>query len=150
MSGSLGALVLEIAARQIIPVLVSEVSAQAFRHAARTATASAVRQPEPPARAGTLHALRAATVCSEMPGRVRLQIAGLRGDAAMAAALDVRLRVLPGVTRVEVSALTGKALVQYDPEQTTLPRILTAAEPPPARSRRRPARGAPARVAVGN
>jgi hypothetical protein len=145
-------LVLEIAARQLIPVLVTEVSAQAFRHAARTATASAARRAvaSVPTRAGTLHALRAATVISEMPGRVRLQIAGLRGNAALAAALDARLRAVPGVSRVEVNPLTGKALVQYDPRRTTLPRILTAAEPPAARPRRRSARGGRALAAIAN
>ncbi|HEY7066720.1 MAG TPA: hypothetical protein VII06_34950 [Chloroflexota bacterium] len=144
MSASLGALVLEIAARQLIPVLVTEVSAQAFRHAARTATEAVTRRQEAEAPPPTLHTVRTATVISEMPGRVRLQISGLRGDGQRAAALQARLEKLPGVSRAEASALTGRALVQYDPARTTLPRILAAAESPaPVCARRRAPRATP-------
>jgi hypothetical protein len=121
--------VLEIAAREILPALVTEVSAQAIRHAARSATESAVRRQAPlqPAPAAALDPVHSTTIVSEMPGRVRLQMAGLRGNQAHAAALKARLLTLPGVSRVEASALTGKALVEYDPNRVSLPDILALA-----------------------
>jgi len=154
VSGSLGALVLEIAARQILPALVTEVSAQAFRQAARSATQSAARgqAPAPAAPTVGLHPVSPATVISAMPGRVRLQVAGLRGNPGRATALRTRLLTLPGVSRVDASALTGKVLVEYDPDGTTLPRILAALESPaPGPARCRPRRvGAGPLALVGN
>jgi hypothetical protein len=142
--------VLEIAARQIIPVLVTEVSTQALRHAARTAAESSIRRLAASRPAPTLQPLHTSAIISEMPGRVRLQVAGLRGNPARAAALRERLRTLAGVHQVEASALTGKALVRYDRERTTLPRILAAAETSAPCRASRAKRCTPALALVGN
>ncbi len=139
-SASLGKLVLEIAAREIIPVLVTEFSAQVFGHGARAVPGPAVKR-QPPSRslpAARPQAVRSTTVVSEMPGRVRLQVTGLRGNPTHAAALKKRLLALPGVSQVAVSVLTGKVLVQHDPDRVALRRILaTVARPAPAPARQR-------------
>ncbi len=130
VSVSLSDLVLEVAARQIIPALVTELSAQAFRQAARSATEWADSRPPGPLPTTALHAGGSTTVVSEMPGRVRLRVEGLRGNSALAAGLRERLLRLPGVRGVDASAVTGTALVQYDLGRTDLPRILATAESP--------------------
>jgi hypothetical protein len=138
MSATLGALVLEIAARQILPVLVSEVGTQAVRHATRRAAradtqraTAAPRLDAPPVRM-----VSTVTVGSQTPGRVRLQVPGLRGQLVAAQAATARLQRLAGVSKVEANALTGNVLVQYDPAATTLARIVKAAEPPAPRGAR--------------
>jgi hypothetical protein len=60
--------------------------------------------------------------------------AGL-GDAGRAAVVAARLRRVPGVRHASTQALTGTALVEYDPEATSLARIRVA-----LRGRRRAAR----------
>ena len=139
---------LEIAAGQLLPALVAEVSTQALRHAVGGVVASTGKC-SPTARrsqaARLLRAVATATVISQMPGRVRLQVVGLRGNAVLAAALRTRLQRLPGVRSVDSSVLTGKVLVQYDASQTALSEILAATErsEPPAQ-RRNPSRRAAA------
>ena len=57
-------------------------------------------------------------------GRVRLGIAGLRGRPELAAGVERVLGGLPGVTSARASALTGNALVRFDPRDWTVERLL--------------------------
>jgi hypothetical protein len=126
-------MLLEVFAEHLLPTLVAEASSYAIRHAARHAARSTSpqpvrqRQPQPVPR---VRMVSATTVLSETPGRARLQVAGLRGDPARAAAMGASLRGLPGVRRVDISALTGNALIHYDPSETSLARIRAALEGP--------------------
>ncbi len=48
-----------------------------------------------------------------LPGRIRLKVPGLRGNAAMAASVRGYLSELPGVQDVQVNLTTGRLLVLY-------------------------------------
>jgi hypothetical protein len=129
---SVGAVVLEVAATHFLPALAWELGAKAVCHAARSATRLALgrgRLPEsqrhlPP----RIRSVPAVIVVSETPGRVRFQVASLRGDQARAAQLEARLRRLAGVRQATVSAVTGSALVEYDSSHLCQARIRAALE----------------------
>jgi Ca2+-transporting ATPase len=76
--------------------------------------------PPPPAAAEILHAA--------VPGRLRLRLRHLRGDAAAAQALAQRLAALPGVRAAQASAVTGSVLLHHDPglDPTALARLAAA------------------------
>ncbi|MCS6892242.1 MAG: hypothetical protein NZN45_11560 [Rhodovarius sp.] len=56
----------------------------------------------------------AALLVHRLPGRLRLRLPALRGDAAGMAALSARIAALPGVSRAEASALTGSLVLFHD------------------------------------
>ncbi|MCX8135152.1 MAG: cation-transporting P-type ATPase [Roseococcus sp.] len=76
----------------------------------------------PPAAAEILHAA--------VPGRLRLRLRHLRGDAAAARALALRLAALPGVRAAQASAVTGSVLLHHDPslDRAALVRLAAAPE----------------------
>jgi len=53
-------------------------------------------------------------VAHAIPGRIRLKIDRLKGDATLAQTMRERVRSLPGVQHVETNATTGSLLVLYD------------------------------------
>jgi hypothetical protein len=53
-------------------------------------------------------------IVSFCPGRIRLRFRELK-NKSLAAFAEGRIRETPGVTRVEINALTGSVLVEYDP-----------------------------------
>lgn len=55
-----------------------------------------------------------------LPGRARARVPGLRHHPQRAERLAQHLAEWPGVTRVDVSAVTGTALILYDPAQVAL------------------------------
>src|SRR6266511_6458050 len=97
-SVSIGAVVLEVAATHFLPALACELGAKAVCHAARTARQMAVgrrREPDSEHRSfPSIRSVSAVTVVSETPGRVRYQVASLRGDYARAMRLEASLRCL--------------------------------------------------------
>lgn len=48
-----------------------------------------------------------------VPGRLRLRVPALRGDPARAAALEARLRALPGILSAAAQPLTGSVLLRH-------------------------------------
>jgi hypothetical protein len=50
-----------------------------------------------------------------IPGRLRVRVAGIKGDAQGASRLGCLLREVDGVTSVAANPLTGSVLVHYDP-----------------------------------
>lgn len=147
MSVAAGGVLLEIAAEHLVPMLVTEVGGLALRHAARQVARSASSapgrtraQPEP-TRSAPLRLPPRTTVLSQVPGRIRLQVSGLRGDASRAAGAAARLRALPGVRCASISPLTGSALVEYDPSSNALGRIRAALESDAPAGRRGRTRG---------
>jgi P-type Ca2+ transporter type 2C len=59
---------------------------------------------------------RVAPVHAVVPGRARLEVAGLYRNAALAPVLEGWLRRRSGIVSVAASPLTGKVLVRFDPE----------------------------------
>ncbi|MBI3976606.1 MAG: cation-translocating P-type ATPase [Chloroflexi bacterium] len=58
-----------------------------------------------------------------LAGRVRLAVGGLRGSSQRAAAVESVLGRLAPIRQVRASAVTGRVLVLFDPEQIDLDRI---------------------------
>src|SRR5262249_8891781 len=54
------------------------------------------------------------TVAHAMPGRLRLKVAGIRGNPDLAADLQQRLVAIPAVQNVEVNTVTSSVIIGYD------------------------------------
>lgn len=64
--------------------------------------------------AGDVYAgLASAKVVSDLPGRVRVRVADLRGVSRLAAEVAEHLSRQPGINRVVASAATGSVLIFY-------------------------------------
>ncbi len=135
---SIGAFVREFVAECVLPTFVNEVGTAAACHAARHVARSVFDcdDSSAPRPATPLYAVPATTVLSQTPGRVRLKIMGLHGDYARARALAARLEALPGVQRASVNALTGNALVEYEPKRIDVAQIRAVLEPHRPQARR--------------
>lgn len=59
------------------------------------------------------------TRCHVLPGRLRLDVSGLKRDDALCAAVVAAVSALPGVQRVSGSIWTGRILVGFHPEAVT-------------------------------
>src|SRR5579862_9949880 len=85
-----------------------------------------------------------------IPGRVRLQIAGLRGNYTLKERIE-RIGSANGIRDVSASAITGNVLVFYDPAKQ-LPEIVGYLEivlrrpTPSAAKQRQPEKSAPAGI----
>jgi len=127
---------------QLVRAVASEVATtlacQALQHAvgtmAKSASATAMAQPAIPSTdandAPVLYALPTVEVLSEVPGRVRLRVRGIRDDAARAAESAARVRTLDGVITADANPTTGAMLVRFDPARTDVPAIVAAIDPP--------------------
>jgi hypothetical protein len=51
----------------------------------------------------------------QIPGRLRVTVANLQGDAERASALESDLLAHPGIRSSRANALTGNVLISYDP-----------------------------------
>ena len=127
--GSVAAVLIEFAAGQLVEKLVAAAANRAMRRtpgprrpAGHAPIASHVSGMVPL----PIAAAWASTVRSHTPGRVRLHVPRMQGDPGRAAAVAARLRRVPGIRRASAQALTGTALVEYDPEATSLARIRVA------------------------
>jgi Heavy metal associated domain 2 len=68
-------------------------------------------------------------VVHAMPGRIRVKISRLKGNAALARQIQERLPAVPGIQRVEVNLVTGSLLVLYSAAETEpLDALMTLAE----------------------
>lgn len=115
--------------------------------AASARPAATLREPAVP----ELRALSNVEILSAIPGRARLRLRGLRGDAARAAEAVATVRALDGVTAAEASSLTGALLVRFDPNQTDVTAIVAALDPPlPARPLRASERAPYLRLLASN
>lgn len=66
------------------------------------------------------------TVVHALPGRLRLKVPQVKGDAAFARRVEERLRLVPALREVTAVPLTGSVVVMYDPEAITAPASLLA------------------------
>jgi hypothetical protein len=53
------------------------------------------------------------------PGRISLEIAGLRGNSPLAAELEVRFSAMAGIRRVKADPAHGKAAILYNQNELT-------------------------------
>lgn len=130
---ALGELLLEYLVPHLAEAIVVTVGRYALRQATRRAAcglaravpreAHSPRERWPPLAPGA---------CSQLPGRVRLAVPGLRDHPTNLPPLLAHLRSLPGIRSATASALTGNALVVYDAQYVSLAAILAvvAAESP--------------------
>jgi Heavy metal associated domain 2 len=129
----LAGLILEVAAEHLLPAVLSEIGEFAVRRASRAALAphpATRRARRPRAHHGQLRSSSAAgtrpvdgDVLSHVPGRLRVRVPDLRGEAARASQLEQRLASVPGVARTQANPVTGSVLVEYDPHLTPADRI---------------------------
>jgi hypothetical protein len=75
-----------------------------------------------------LSKVRVVQVVSSIPGRLRLDVAGLTGKPELARKLDQEIAALGGVTQAAASSRTGRMLIQYEPELQTADALLTAVD----------------------
>jgi len=68
----------------------------------------------------------AAQVVSAIPGRMRVDVAGLSGQADLAQKLNAEIGALAGVTQAAASARTGRMLVTYDAQLQTAEALIAA------------------------
>ena len=61
-----------------------------------------------------------------LPGRLRIDVPGLRDDAAAVEAVEDALARLKGVHRVQCSTHTGRALIEFDSRVVKVESILDA------------------------
>lgn len=125
MGIALGELLLEYLVPHLAEAVVVTVGRHALRQAARHTACGHVwavpRAPHSP------HEPRQSPVpraCSQLPGRVRLAVPGLRDSPTIIPPLVAHLQSLPGIRSATASALTGNALVVYDPRHISLAAIL--------------------------
>lgn len=76
--------------------------------------------------AGTLQWAELLRVVNILPGRMRLRFKALRGCPDTAGALQSHLGAVEGISRVEISPLTGSLLLHYDPRALSSPDFLDA------------------------
>jgi hypothetical protein len=70
----------------------------------------------------------AVQIVSTTPGRVRLAVSGLRGDAALAIRLEEALLALPGIDEALANPSTGRLLLRFDPATQTADTLRASAE----------------------
>ena len=70
-----------------------------------------------PGVADVIASLPEAEVASEIPGRARLRLPALKGRTALVEQCAATLGILPGVTRVQISSLTGSILIFFDTDE---------------------------------
>src|SRR5262245_20348698 len=99
-------------------IATSKATAAPFRNSRRK---SPPRKPShvPPSRA------LVTPIFVAVPGRARLRVAGLRGQAALAARLEARLAGQGAVRDVRVNPLTGNLLVTFDVSRMDLGALVT-------------------------
>ncbi|HEY3412748.1 MAG TPA: hypothetical protein VGM51_06790 [Armatimonadota bacterium] len=84
----------------------------------------------------------------EVPGRIRLQCVGLKGNPSLAESIASMADVLPGIEGVSIRAMTGSVVFQYSLEETS-PHHFVESLRRHAHVRRRPHAARPPEMPVG-
>src|SRR5690606_4810030 len=113
---NLGKILFEFAGAEFIPTLIAHVLVEfgiaRFRSAARSVPQTDAPRSVPRPRAvAASREPKAVMVLSDLPGRVRFRVAGLRDDPDRAGMVLNALKALPGVRAADVNPLTGSALL---------------------------------------
>lgn len=114
----MGELIVEFAASQLLPSLLAEIGTKALLNRGARCT-----QCGAPARSSAslsnsprrhLTAVQRVSIISDTPGRVRLSIAGTRGDAVALRQTASVVRTWGWVESVQVNAITGTMLIYFE------------------------------------
>jgi hypothetical protein len=130
-------MLVELATEHLLPVLAQEMTAFAVRYLTSQAVNAATPRSERsqcflrPNR----RRIRSTEIISDIPGRARLRVLGMRGNPARAAAAVRRCGEIPGVVSVAGSSITGTILIHYNRDATTLAKIRSNLDPPPKPAR---------------
>jgi hypothetical protein len=81
---------------------------------------------EPVASQPLLRTIRAVQVVSAIPGRLRVDVAGLSGQTDLARRLEQEVGTLTGVLEAKASVRTGRMLVTFDPGLQCVETLTTA------------------------
>jgi hypothetical protein len=130
LSSIAGKLLVDLTLQFVVPHLLREAAKLATRPAIDERSRFPVcGRATPPRRRGapSLASKAGLAVMSLPPGRIRVRVDGLRGNAALA---DVAapLQALPGVRLARANQLTGTVLVEYDPTAIEVGDILAKLE----------------------
>ena len=114
--------VLQFVGPMLLEMAVREVAVPAVKRLVRSgeaeATAADVAAIQPTdSMTPRFQALSAVQIVSEVPGRLRVEVMGLRGQAALARQIEHAVAALDGVTQAEANAQTGRLLALFDPTQ---------------------------------
>lgn len=63
-----------------------------------------------------------------LPGRLRITVPGLRRNTLLAAYLAEHVGEVPGVKTITANVLTGRALIYFDPDRLSFPKLCRAME----------------------
>lgn len=123
-------ILLQTLAPMVLEYVIRDVAAPAAKRMVRgtptdtsgqAGTATLAFQPT----AARFSAVRAVHVVSETPGRLRVEVSGLKGRADLAGKLADDMTAIRGVARVEASMQTGRVLVHFDPAMLTVAALVT-------------------------
>ena len=126
--------VIQCGVQMLIELAIREVAVPAAKklaqhtQAQRQDGAATLREADTVASAPMLSPVRAVQVVSAIPGRLRVDVAGLSGKPELARKLDQEIGALGGVTVATASARTGRMLVQYAPELQAADALLAAVD----------------------
>ena len=136
MSGG-AVLLLEWAAAELLPTILADVTARTVHRVAKGCRPHSTGVVGDGVERGgpRLLLVEGTRVLSEAGGRVRLEVAGLKGDPRRAREIDAHLPCLGGIKAAHASWITGNVLIEYEAEKLTLAAIRRVIDPPPAVSR---------------
>jgi hypothetical protein len=115
---------IEAALELIGPMLLEMAVRNVAAPAAKRIAAELITRPEDPDQRATLapvtsliqtlNAVPAISIVSTTPGRLRVEVAGVRTDPRLGDVLTNAVRTLGGVERAEANPRTGRLLIQFD------------------------------------
>lgn len=127
--------VIQCVGQMLIELAIREVAVPAAKKLAhntqvqrQTNGATAFNDADDAMSAPMLSKVQVIQVVSSIPGRLRLDVAGLGGKPELARKLDQEIGALGGVTQATASARTGRMLIQYEPDLQTTDALLAAVD----------------------
>jgi hypothetical protein len=118
-----GPMVLELAFREVAVPAAKKVA----RRGATQAAGNLVHGgDEPVASQPLLRTIRAVQVVSAIPGRLRVDVAGLAGQNDLARELSGEIEALAGVREVTANVRTGRMLVTFEPALQSVNALVAA------------------------
>ena len=114
--------VLQVVGPMLLEMAVREVAVPAVRRLVRSGeadvpVADVAAAPTADPMTPRIQALSAVQIVSEVPGRMRVEVLGLRGQVELARQIEDAVAALDGVTQAEANAQTGRLLALFDPTQ---------------------------------
>jgi hypothetical protein len=114
--------VLQLVGPMLLELVIREVAVPAVKRIVRSETTERPVDVLTP----RFQALSTVQVVSDVPGRLRVDVVGLRGQTELACKLTDVVASLDGVTRAEANPKTGRLLVTFDAARQTVPALVSA------------------------